>query len=279
MTFDINNAIGDLKGIQLPPSVALMLSVLAERVPNRLVVKNRVLDPRELLKRVIADGDLDAEDAAAVALAWATAPKAPPKPTDPGGGGSEHEDAPGARVALAKIVARVSAFERPALGREPIPIAFEGSDPEQIVIARQSGGDPQTAFDNGTTLAVEIDALDAQGNGLRIDLDPERTPSGQTNHPELLGRFRFEAWTPNRTTLLGAIGGAGLRDAAHFNADGDPVNWLDPEVSDRKGPGAWRRSGGVWAEVRVRTQCLLRVVYDFEGVRIVSNAFLTPEVR
>ena len=87
---------------------------------------------------------------------------------------------------------------------------------------------------------------------------------------ELLGRFRFEALTPDGKNVLGAIGGNGIDDNAHVEG---PVHWLDPDPS--KGPGAWRRSGGVWAQCAVRQRCTF--VISCDGTQ--SNAVTTPEVR
>lgn len=130
--------------------------------------------------------------------------------------------------------------------------------------------DGTESFDDGTIVSIEAFVRDASGAGIRIDLDPSVTPPGQTNHPELLGKLRYEAYAQSNDALLGAIGGLGLDNNGHFEG---PVHFLDPQPP--KGPGAWRRSGGVWAECAVRQACYF--VISLDGVR--HARVYTPEVR
>lgn len=272
---EFNQALKQFQGIVLTPEAKLLLTVIVTRfIPEHVVLGGKIVNARTDALAMLEDGRLDVADLLAELARFAEAPPAPAG----SGGGSPRPGTPSGSVArVTRIVARVSLFSPPRLQRAPVPfkLAF-GLDAEQIVLdypPDPTTGDRQTSLWRGSRLKLEADYFDQQGNPLRIDLDPAMTPAGQTNHPEFLGIFRFEAWSLDGKRLLGSIGGAGLDNNAHVEG---PVHWLDPDPE--KGPGAWRRSGGVYAECSLTEQCRVLIVNAADD-EVYSNAFITPEIR
>lgn len=127
-----------------------------------------------------------------------------------------------------------------------------------------------TSLDDGSTIVLDA-GIQAKGRGLRIDLDPARTPPGETNHPELLGRQIYIAEDAATGELLGRIGGPGV-----ISDDEKAMGHFDNGVSFV--PNRYRETGGMAVAVRLKRKGgpvrIFARIADAE-----SNAFVTPEVR
>lgn len=274
-----------LKGVKLTPETRAIAELLVRQfAPETAVIGGKIVDVREDLLAIIADGDIDAADVFEQIARMKADPPSKRGGGEAGGGepaGGPHGSGEGDEATrIGRIKARVLLFgpKRGDKPLEPLEYTLEDTDvkgAKRIVLDRAApNGDRQTSLDDGSKVRVEIDVFDQHDNPLRIDLDPSETPAGQVNHPEFLGRFRFTAYDRNGD-LLAMIGGHGMDEPRPFERNG--TRWLDPNVSANpgKGEGFWRRSGGMVAEVVVRERCSIVVSHD----DILSNMFITPEVR
>lgn len=146
-------------------------------------------------------------------------------------------------------------------GGVPVPYTLEG-DPPRIVLT----GDT-TSLDDGSTIWLDLAAFDSKANGIRIDLDPAKTPSGQTNHPELVYRQIWIAEDAETRQELGRIGGSGSPDL---------LGHMDNGVSFV--PNRYLESGGMAVNARLKRKGgPIRIWCELQDVE--SNSFTTPEVR
>lgn len=258
-----------LKGWQLPPEAVVLARVLISRLPEYQRIGGKKYPLRSELDHIISDGDVDLEDFLHAYQLWNDAAAESPSTPLPGSGGGtsvpQQPTQPGIKVA--RIELRIEDFTGPL--RSGAPELLYSLHGEQIVLAMppDENGDKQTTIDDGSRLSVGAYLYDESGRGIRYDLDPLGTPPGETNHPEFLGRVRFEAHDPKTGELLGAIGGGGLDDSKHVEG---PVHFLDP--APPKAPGSWRRSGGAWVTMAIRKQCRVKATLD----GLTSNAFIVP---
>lgn len=123
-----------------------------------------------------------------------------------------------------------------------------------------------TSLDDKSTLWLDAGVIGPNG-GLRIDLDPSKTPAGQVNHPELLGQVVYIAEDAETGEELGRIGGKGLEgDLGHVE---NGVSFV---------PQRYAESGGMAANARIKRKGgPIRIYAELGDVE--SNGFVTPEVR
>ena len=123
-----------------------------------------------------------------------------------------------------------------------------------------------TSLDDKSTLWLDAGVIGPNG-GLRIDLDPAKTPPGQVNHPELLGQVVYIAEDAETGEELGRIGGKGLEgDLGHAE---NGVSFV---------PNRYAESGGMAANARIKRKGgPIRIYAELGDVE--SNGFVTPEVR
>lgn len=123
-----------------------------------------------------------------------------------------------------------------------------------------------TSLDDKSTIWLDAGVSGPEG-GLRIDLDPAKTPPGQVNHPELLGQVVYIAEDAETGEELGRIGGKGLEgDLGHVE---NGVSFV---------PNRYAESGGMAANARIKRKGWPIRIYAELG-DVESNGFVTPEVR
>lgn len=128
------------------------------------------------------------------------------------------------------------------------------------------------ALDDGSILNFDA-GISANGVGLRVDLDPAKTPAGQKNHPELLGKIRFVARDAESGDVLAAIGGPGasIRSADDYTAD---------NVEDGAAfvPHRWAETGGMSVALVIKRKGGPVVVSAEIGAE-ETQGFTTPGTR
>ncbi len=153
--------------------------------------------------------------------------------------------------------------------KQVLPFTMDGN---RVVLVGNT-----TSLDDGSTIALDA-GIQANGKGLRIDMDPARTPAGQVNHPELLGKQVYIAEDAATGEVLGSIGGKGnacaqvegkwmlTGDVAHFD---NGVSFVE---------NRYRETGGMSPTVRLKRQGgpvrIFARILDAE-----SGSIVTPEIR
>jgi hypothetical protein len=199
---------------------------------------------------------------------------------------------------LAKLTAPKSPVVQPPPPVTPPPAVSSGPAvlvPDKITLALASVSGPQrtgaktlnyrleqsgkilllgdeTSLDDGSILNFDA-GISAGALDLRVDLDPAKTPPGETNHPEFLGKIKFIAEDATTGELLGSIGGpdASIRSK---------TDYTDAKVD--KGvafvPNRWAESGGMSVAVKAKRKGGPIRFYAEIG-NVESQGFETPEIR
>lgn len=240
------------------------LPFAVEALPDGLVpIQGRLFPLKDTLVRIIADGKFTVDDLLTAYSAWSGAPLAPvvfppvgppPRPTPevppvPAPAG------PQAPPAIERVfpdeltlgVHHIAAPSQSGVPQATIPHGFDANGR----LVRTDGVDSLT---ERTTIWLDL-GVRANGQGLRIDKDPRKTPPGEVNHPEFLGRQVYRAYDVASGKLVASIGGKGLDDLAHFE---DGASFV---------PQRYFESGGMSANLRLKGRFLegLRIVAALEG--------------
>lgn len=204
-----------------------------------------------LLKLLLGGGKLTPSEPPVTVVAPKPAGPAP-APTAP--------QAP-AVAAVGRVVLKLHTVLGPArTGSRAVPYVLE--DDGTIRLA----GDT-TSLDDKSTLWLDLEVVDAAGKGIRIDLDPAKTPAGEVNRAEFLGLQVYIAEDAETGEELGRIGGKGL---------GGDLGHVDNGVSFV--PNRYAESGGMAANARIKRKGGPIRIYA-EVADVESNSLTTPEVR